>query len=70
MDFELSEEQQRFKQIVKEYVKEHIVPLCEEADAKGELSREAWSKLGKLCLGGLPFPEEYGGQGSDVLTVT
>jgi len=68
MDFELSEEQQQFKQVVRRYAEEQIVPFCEEADARAELSWEAWRRLAELGLLGLPLPEEYGGQGSDVLT--
>jgi alkylation response protein AidB-like acyl-CoA dehydrogenase len=68
MDFELSDEQLRFKQEVKRFAEEQIAPLAEEADASCELSRPAWRKLGELGLLGLPFPEEYGGQGADALT--
>jgi hypothetical protein len=44
------------------------MPLCEEADLKSEFSFEVWKKLGDMGLLGLPFPEEYGGSGADVVT--
>ncbi|NIW75705.1 MAG: acyl-CoA dehydrogenase, partial [Gemmatimonadetes bacterium] len=33
-----------------------------------EFSREAWNKCADFGIQGLPFPEEYGGQGADYLT--
>jgi alkylation response protein AidB-like acyl-CoA dehydrogenase len=68
MDFELTDEQLRFKREVKRFAEEQIAPFAEAADAGCELSWPAWRKLGELGLLGLPFPEEYGGQGGDALT--
>ncbi|HON78524.1 MAG TPA: acyl-CoA dehydrogenase family protein [Spirochaetota bacterium] len=68
MEFGFSEEQMMFRDTVYRYAKNEIADLCEEADLKSEFSREIWNKLGALGLLGLPFPEEYGGQGADVVT--
>ncbi|MBM4318544.1 MAG: acyl-CoA dehydrogenase [Deltaproteobacteria bacterium] len=68
MDFELSEEQRAFGEVVLAYGREQLAPYAAEADRKGEFCWEAWRKLGELGLLGLHFPEEYGGQGADVLT--
>src|SRR5437870_5828370 len=37
-------------------------------DERGELPLDIVKQMGELGLFGLPFPEEYGGQGSDFLT--
>ncbi|MEJ5362462.1 MAG: acyl-CoA dehydrogenase family protein [Spirochaetota bacterium] len=68
MEFGFSEEQLLFRDTIYKYAKNEIVPFCEEADLKSEFSFEIWKKLGQMGLLGLPFPEEYGGQGADVVT--
>ncbi len=70
MDFSFTDEQLLFRDTVYRFAKKEIAPLCEEADLKAEFSREIWRKLAGLGLLGLPFPEEYGGQGADVVTCT
>ncbi len=68
MEFGITEEQQMFRDTVYRYAKSRIVELCEEADLKSEFSYEIWKLLGDMGLLGMPFPEEYGGQGADVVT--
>lgn len=68
MEFGFTEEQLLFRDTIYKYAKNEIVPLCDEADLKSEFSLEIWKKLGQMGLLGLPFPEEYGGQGADVVT--
>jgi butyryl-CoA dehydrogenase len=68
VDFELSEEQRRFRDSVLAYGRKHIAPHAEKADATSEFSFEAWRKLGEFGLLSLHYPEEYGGQGADVMT--
>ncbi|MCP4138321.1 MAG: acyl-CoA dehydrogenase [bacterium] len=68
MEFSLSEEQEMFRDTIYRYAKNEIVDLCREADLKSEFSFEIWEKLAAMGLLGLPFPEEYGGQGADIVT--
>jgi hypothetical protein len=68
MEFGFSEEQLMFRESVYKYAKNEIVPLCEEADLKAEFSPVVWKKLGDMGLLGLPFPEDFGGSGADVVT--
>ncbi|MBT8491218.1 MAG: acyl-CoA dehydrogenase family protein [Deltaproteobacteria bacterium] len=70
MDFRFTEEQLMFRDTVYRYAKNEISPLCEEADWKAEFSRTVWEKFMAMGLLGLPFPEEYGGQGADAITCT
>lgn len=68
MDFSFSDEQRMFRNTIYRYGKEEITPLCEEADLKGEFSYEIWNKMATMGILGLPFPEELGGQGADIVS--
>ena len=68
MEFGFTEEQLMFRDSVYKYAKKEIVPLVEEADLKSEFSMEVWRKLGEMGLLALPFPEELGGSGANVVT--
>ncbi|HYV01104.1 MAG TPA: acyl-CoA dehydrogenase family protein [Actinomycetota bacterium] len=68
MDFDLSAEQQQFRKLVREFAQEVIAPRAEEMDRLEEFPVDIVKQMGELGLFGLPFPEEYGGQGSDFLT--
>jgi len=68
MDFTLTDEQRMFRETVYRYGKEEIAPLCGEAELRGEFSPEIWGKLGEMGLLGLPFSEEMGGSGADLVT--
>jgi butyryl-CoA dehydrogenase len=68
MDFRLTDEQRMFRESVYRFAKEEIAPLCEEADLNGEFSFEVWKKLGSMGLLGLPFSEELGGSGADIVS--
>ncbi|HNW28412.1 MAG TPA: acyl-CoA dehydrogenase family protein [Spirochaetota bacterium] len=68
MEFGFTEEQLMFRDTVYRFAKKEIAPLVEQADLKSEFSKEIWGKLGGMGLLGLPFPEELGGGGADVVT--
>jgi short/branched chain acyl-CoA dehydrogenase len=68
VDFDLTEEQQEFRKTVREFAEEVIAPRAEEMDRQEELPLDIVKQMGELGLFGLPFPEEYGGQGADFLT--
>ncbi len=68
MDFSWSDEQLAFRQAVIEFAQKELNDRILERDASYEFSREAWNKAAQFGLLGLPFPEEYGGQGADFLT--
>ena len=69
MDFDLAPEQQDFQKTVRQFVDDAIRPNAERWDHEHELPMEAVSQMADLGLFGLPFPEEYGGSGSDFLTL-
>ncbi|HEV8681879.1 MAG TPA: acyl-CoA dehydrogenase family protein [Actinomycetota bacterium] len=68
MDFDLSSEQEEFRKAVREFAEEVVAPRAEEMDRKEELPLDIVKQMGELGLFGVPFPEEYGGQGADFLT--
>jgi alkylation response protein AidB-like acyl-CoA dehydrogenase len=69
VDFDLSQEQQDFRRSVREFAEEVIAPRAEEMDRREEFPLDIVKQMGELGLFGLPFPEEYGGQGADFLTL-
>jgi short-chain 2-methylacyl-CoA dehydrogenase len=68
MDFDLTDEQRQFQLAVREFADEVIRPRAEEMDRLEEFPLDIVKQMGEMGLFGLPFPEEYGGQGSDFLT--
>src|SRR5437867_2592098 len=68
MDFDLAPEQQEFRRAVREFAEDVVRPRAEEMDRLGEFPLDIVKQMGEMGLFGLPFPEEYGGQGADFLT--
>src|SRR5262245_30824605 len=69
MDFELSEEHEAFRKVVREFAEQEIAPNAERWDREREFPLDAVRAMGDLGLFGLPFPPEYGGSGSDFTAV-
>jgi alkylation response protein AidB-like acyl-CoA dehydrogenase len=68
MDFELTEEQRAFQQLVREFSEDVIAPAAAGYDEREEFPLEVVKRMGEIGLFGIPFPEEEGGQGGDLLT--
>jgi short/branched chain acyl-CoA dehydrogenase len=68
VDFDLTEEQRDFRAAVREFAEDVIRPRAEEMDRLEEFPLDIVKQMGEMGLFGLPFPEKYGGQGSDFLT--
>jgi short-chain 2-methylacyl-CoA dehydrogenase len=69
VDFDLTREQEEFRKSVRAFAEDVIAPRAEEMDRNEELPMDIVKQMGELGLFGLPFPEEYGGQGADFLTL-
>ena len=65
MDFNLSKEQKMIQKEVRNFAKNEIVPRAEEIEKTGEYPYAIMKQMAELGLMGIPFPEEYGGMGSD-----
>ncbi len=69
MDFELTDEQKLFREMVRDFAKKEIEPLAAEIDETDRFPEEIVRKLGELGLLGISIPEEYGGSGGDYICV-
>jgi len=68
MDFDFTDEQEQFRAIVREFAADVVRPRAEEMDRTAELPLDIVKQMAELGLFGIPFPEEYGGQGADLAT--
>src|SRR3979409_2252096 len=69
MDFDLSDDQESFRKVVRDFAETEIAPHAEEWDRTHTFPVDTVLALGQLGLFGLPFPEEYGGSGADFTTL-
>ncbi|MEX0999439.1 MAG: acyl-CoA dehydrogenase family protein [Thermodesulfobacteriota bacterium] len=68
MDFELTDEQQMFKDTIRDFGENEIAPLVEDAENNEKFPIEIFPKLGEMGFLGIAFPEEYGGVDLDKVT--
>jgi alkylation response protein AidB-like acyl-CoA dehydrogenase len=68
MDFKLTAEQEDIRKLVREFAEKEVAPTAAERDEKEFFDRAIFAKMGELGLMGLPYPEEYGGAGSDFVS--
>ncbi|MBN2114493.1 MAG: acyl-CoA dehydrogenase family protein [Acidimicrobiia bacterium] len=69
MDFDPSPEHVAFRKVVREFAEAEIAPHAADWDREHHFPAEVVRRMGDLGLFGLPFPEEYGGSGSGLLTL-
>ena len=69
MDFDLTDEQETFRKVVRDFAEAEIAPHAEEWDRDHTFPLDTVLAMGELGLFGLPFPEEYGGSDADFTTV-
>jgi butyryl-CoA dehydrogenase len=67
MNFQLSEEHEMIRKMVRDFAENEVGPTAEERDEEERFDREIFDKMAELGLTGIPWPEEYGGIGSDYL---
>jgi butyryl-CoA dehydrogenase len=69
MHFELSDEQEAFRTVVREFAEAEIAPHATDWDRDHTFPVDVVRAMGELGLFGLVFPEEYGGAGADLTTL-
>jgi|SRR5690242_14704309 short-chain 2-methylacyl-CoA dehydrogenase len=69
MHFELSDEQEAFRTVVREFAEAEIAPHAADWDRDHTFPVDVVRAMGELGLFGLVFPEEYGGAGADLTTL-
>lgn len=67
MNFKLSEEHEMIRKMVRDFAQNEVAPTAAERDEEERFDREIFDKMAELGLTGIPWPEEYGGIGSDYL---
>jgi len=67
VNFDLSPEHELVRSTVREFAEDRVAPVAEELDREHRFPYELVRELAELGLMGMPFPEEYGGGGTDTL---
>ena len=67
MDFEFTQDQQLFRDTVRDFAQKEIRPYAREMDEKGEMPKGLVKKMADLGLLGITVPEKYGGPGGDFM---
>jgi short/branched chain acyl-CoA dehydrogenase len=65
VNFDLTDEQRDIQRLVRDFADGEVRPVAEELDREKRFPYEIVEKLGGLGLMGMPFPQEYGGGGTD-----
>jgi len=68
MNFVLTPEQEDIRKMVREFAEKSVAPTAAERDEKELFPRNIFDQMGELGIFGLPYPEEYGGAGSDFVS--
>ncbi len=68
MNFELTEEQELVKANMKEFCEKYVEPIADQVDQEARFPAENIKRLAEQEMLGIPYPEQYGGGGSDYLT--
>lgn len=68
MDFYLNDQQKKFRQEVRAWAQEKLVPNSFEWDDKGHFPLEEIKEMASKGWLGIPWPKEYGGMGKDFLS--
>jgi butyryl-CoA dehydrogenase len=67
MNFQLSEEHKMIRKMVRDFAKNEVAPTAEQRDEEESFDMAIFHQMAELGLTGIPWPEEYGGIGSDYL---
>jgi short-chain 2-methylacyl-CoA dehydrogenase len=69
VDFELAQEHAAFRDLVRSFAQDVVAPAAAGFDEREEFPLDVVRRMGELGLFGVPFPEDVGGQGGDLLMV-
>ena len=65
---DISAENQMVREMARDFARNELAPKAAEMDEKGEFDPDIMAKMAELGFWGIPWPEEYGGAGMDVLS--
>ncbi|MBS3919332.1 MAG: acyl-CoA dehydrogenase family protein [Deltaproteobacteria bacterium] len=65
MNFDLTDEQKKVRDMARNFTTKVIAPRAKEMDRTGEYPYDIMAQMASLGMMGIPFPKEYGGGGGD-----
>src|SRR5699024_8702684 len=68
MNFLLTDEQKMLQKMVQDFAVKDVEPSAAKRDEEERFDRGIFDQMAELGLTGIPWPEEYGGIGSDFLS--
>ena len=68
VNWDLTSEQQLIQKTIREFAEEVVAKGSIERDQTKAFPKEIFQQLAELGMLGLPFPEKYGGAGSDTIS--
>jgi glutaryl-CoA dehydrogenase (non-decarboxylating) len=68
-DLSLTDENRLVQSTVRDFTAAEIAPHIREWDARHEVHREVFTRMGELGFLGAPIPEQYGGPGLDYVSL-
>lgn len=68
MNFQLTDEQEMLRKMVREFSVREIEPTAAVRDEEERFDRAIFDKMAELGLTGIPWPEKYGGIGTDYVS--
>lgn len=68
MEFKLNEDQLDMQKMFREFAEKEVKPIAEDVDENERFPQENIPKMAEAGFFGIPVPEQYEGQGGDVLT--
>jgi butyryl-CoA dehydrogenase len=68
MFFKTAEDHEALRAKIREFAETEVKPLAFLLDKESEFPAQAIGKLGELGLMGIPYPQEYGGMGADMIS--
>lgn len=69
MDFHLSEEQDMFRKVLQNFVRDHVAPVARQWEHEGRYPTEIVDVMKEMGLFGITIPQSYGGMGADMVSL-
>jgi alkylation response protein AidB-like acyl-CoA dehydrogenase len=69
MDFHLSDEQEMFRKVLQDFVRDHIIPVAREWEHAGRYPTEIVDVMKSMGLFGITIPADFGGMGADMVSL-
>jgi len=70
MDFELNEEQEMFRDVLRQFVNTDIKPVTREMEQSGQYPHDIVAKMAAMGLFGITVSAEYGGLDLDTVSMS